>query len=162
MARKRVIPRAQMAGRDIVPAVEEYLQNRSMRERSEYHEGRLKRNIMEVLEAAGEQVERHKQTITLDTPLPYMQYKGGKPVEKKVVGIERRESVTSTLDQDKALVLLARKKLLDTCTQTVVVVDEDAILAANYAGTITDKELAALYEQSSRFSFWLTEDKDTS
>ena len=42
-----------------------------------------------------------------------------------------------------------------------MVVDEDAILAANYAGKITDKELAALYYESSTFAFYLTEDPES-
>ena len=157
-ARKRVIPRAPSAA-DLAASVEEYLANRSMRERSEYHEGRIKKDLMAILEAAGEQSER-KQTLELDTPLPYRAYKNGQGTNKKVIGIERRESVTNKMDEDKTLALLARKGLTAQCTQTIVVVDEDAVLAANYEGTITDKELAALYAPSSRFSFWLTEDTE--
>lgn len=158
--RKRVIPRNQTTA-DLAPAVEEYLQNRSMRERSEYHEGRLKKDLMGILEAVGEQVEKHKQTLDLDAPLPYTQYKAGKAVPKKITGIERRERVSNRLDEDRALKLLARKGLTEECTQTIVAVDEDAILAANYAGKITDKELAALYEESSTFAFYLTEDSES-
>lgn len=155
--RKRVIPRSKDLV-DVAPAVEEYLQNRSMRERSEYHEGRLKSDLLALLAEIGEKDGEHKQVLELDAVLPYTQYKkDGKPVQKKIVGIERRERVSTRLDEAKAMDLLHRKKLVNQCTTTVVVLDEDAILAANYAGTITDKELAALYSESSTFAFYLTE-----
>lgn len=157
--RKRVIPRAKTLDPEAVAlSVEEYLQNRSMRERSEYHEGRLKKDLMAVLEAAGEQTSDTTQAITLSEPIPFVSYKGGKPTEKKVVGIERRKRTGNALQEDRALKLLERKKLMATCTTTVVVVDEDAILAANYAGTITDKELASLYEESTTYAFYPTEE----
>jgi hypothetical protein len=156
--RKRRIPRLKTIGGDLTAQVKDYLLNRSMRERSEYQEGYLKRLLMAALEEGGEQVEKHKQVIPLDEVLPYTQYKNGKPVQKSISGIERRERVANRLDEDKALVLLKRKKLLESCTTTIVVVDEDAILAANYEGTITDKELASLYTESSTFAFYLTEE----
>ena len=157
--RKRVIPRAPTVP-DLAASVEEYLQNRSMRERSSYHEDRLKRDLMAILEVAGDPVEKHKRVLELDVPIPHVEYKGGKPVPKKIKGIERRERVSNRLDEDKALALLTRKGLTQECTETVVVVNEDAILAANYAGRITDKELAALYSESITPAFYITEDPE--
>jgi hypothetical protein len=158
MARKRVIPRVEVPV-DLSESVAEYLTNRSMRERSAFHEDRLKRDLMAVLEAAGELVEKHKRVLALDAPIPWTRYdKLGQPKKVKVGGIERRERVSNSLNDDKALALLARKNLLGTCTTTVVVVDEDAILAANYAGQITDQELADLYQESSTFAFYPIEE----
>ena len=158
-ARKRVIPRVKsLDPEEIAVSVEEYLLNRSMRERSEYHEGRLKKDLLALLESAGEQVSDTTQSIGLSEPIPFIHYAGGKPTEKKIVGIERRKRTSNVLDEDAALKLIERKGLTATCTTTVVVVDEDAILAANYAGTITDKELAALYSEKSTFAFYPTED----
>ena len=161
--RRRTIPRAPtLDPAEVAASVEEYLANRSMRERSEYHEGRIKKDLMALLEVAGDPIEPHKQILELDTPISWTRYgKDGKPKQTKVKGIERRERVSTTLDDDKALALLARKGLTGQCTQTVVVVDEDAILAANYAGQITDKELAALYSESSTFAFYPTEDTES-
>jgi hypothetical protein len=157
--RKRTIPRAPtLDPEEVALSVEEYLQNRSMRERSEYHEGRIKKDLLAILEAAGEQTSETTQAIALSEPIPFIHYKDGKPVEKKIAGIERRKRTSNVLDDNKALALLAKKGLTATCTTTVVVVDEDAILAANYAGTITDKELAALYEEKSTFAFYPTEE----
>lgn len=156
-ARKRTIPRVQAPVR-LTEHVEEYLQNRSMRERSAYHEDRIKRDLLQVLEAAGEPVDKHKKTLDLDRPLGFTQYKAGKPVQKKVTGIERRERVTKSLDEEKTLALLKVKGLLDECTTTIVVINEDAILAANYDERVTDEELADLYAETITPAFYLTEE----
>lgn len=154
--RKRVIPRAPTP--EISSPVEEYLLNRSMRERSEYHEGRLKKDLLGILEVAGEQRSATSQALDLPEPVAFVSYKDGKPVEKKITGIERRKRTSNVMDETQTLALLARKNLLATCTTTIVVVDEDAVLAANYAGAITDKELAALYEEKTTFAFYPTEE----
>ena len=158
--RKRRIPRLKTVTEDLAGEIKSYLANRSMRERSEHEEGRIKRLLMSVLEETGDQVG-NKQVIILDDPLPYRQYKGGKPQDKLIAGVERRRSTTNTLDEAKALTFLTAHKnrdLIKECTTTVVVVDEDALLAANYDGKITDKQLSALYTESERYSFWLTEE----
>jgi len=141
----------------LVLAVSEYLHNRSMRERSAYHEDRVKKDLMAILEVAGEQTSDTTQSIGL-APLPWTKYKEGKPVQTKVVGIERRKRTSSVMDEDKAMALIHRKGLVKDCLTTIVVVNEDAVLAANYAGTITDKELAALYEEKTTYAFYPTEE----
>jgi hypothetical protein len=157
--RKRTIPRAPTLDPvEVAASVEEYLANRSMRERAEYHEGRIKKDLLAILEVAGEQRSETTQAIDLDGPLPYTHYKDGKPIQKKVTGIERRKRTSNVMDEDKTMGLLRRKGLLTECTDTVVVVNEDAVLAANYAGKITDKELAALYEEKTTYAFYPTED----
>lgn len=147
-----------MVGAELTVHVEEYLQNRSMRERSEWYEGTIKKDLLTLLETAGEQVDPHKQVLELEAPLPYVQYKNGNAVSKKVIGIERRERVANRIDEDKALALLAKKKLTEECTTTITVLDEDALVAANFAGKITDKELADLYTTSITPAFYLTEE----
>ena len=44
------------------------------------------------------------------------------------------------------------------CTVTHTEIDEDAILAANFEGRITDEEMAALWDKSESFAFYLVED----
>ena len=44
-------------------------------------------------------------------------------------------AVSQSLNEDRTLALLKEKGLLDQCTEVVVVLNEDAILAANYART---------------------------
>jgi hypothetical protein len=159
--RKRRIPRRPTIEGDIAAKVEEYLLNRSLRERGEYHEADLKRLLMQILETGGDEIEEGKQRITLDEPMAFIEYKSGKPKDRRIGAIERRQRKANRLDEDRALAFLAahkNRKLIDACTTTVVVVDEDAILAANYAGDISDKDLAALYEETTTYAFHLIEE----
>jgi hypothetical protein len=142
---------------DIQAAAKDYLLNRSMRERSEHFEGTLKKEMMAELELRGEPGE-NKRTLRLDEPLSFTTYKDGKPREKRVVGVERRERTSTILNTEKAMALIEKKQLVEECTEVVTVVSEDAILAANYQGKITDKELAGLYEENTTYAFWLTEE----
>jgi hypothetical protein len=149
-ARKRTVARQKLI--DMQAVMKDYLLNRSMRERSEYYEGALKKTMMADLE------QRGAAAVELDEPLMFTSFKDGKGKEKKIVGCERRERTSSSLNTEKAMALITKKKLTEECTETVVVVSEDAILAANYQGKITDKELAALYEDHTTYAFILTEE----
>jgi len=142
---------------DLQTAMKDYLLNRSMRERSEYFEGVGKKEMMAELEARGAPGE-NKLTLELDEPLMFTGYKDGKPKEKKIVGCERRKRTTNNLNEEKFMALIKKKKLVEECTEVVTVVSEDAILAANYQGKITDQELAGLYEENTTYAFWLTEE----
>lgn len=153
--RKRTVPRRSLI--DLGPVVKDYLLNRSMRERSAHFEDTLKKQLMLTLDEVGTPEGANKKTLPLDEPLSFVEYKSGKPKEKVIVGIERRERVSNVLNHDKALAFLTKKGLLESCTTTVLVLNEDAVLAANYGGQITDKELAALYDESSTFAFYLAE-----
>lgn len=154
--RKRTAPTGPSTA-DLELQVQDYLQNRSMRERAEYREGRLKGDFMKLLEAFGELQANGHRVLWLTEPLPYNQYKGGKSKAREIAGIRRLRQTSQAMDTDKAMVLLRKRKLLDACTVTVteVVVNEDAILAANFEGKISDDELKALYTETERFSFWL-------
>ena len=157
MPQRRTIPRRTPF--DLVGTMAEYLQNRSMRERSAYYEGSLKDRLMGHLETDGEIQDGGHRTLELDPPLSYVEYKGGKPKEKRVKGIKRTRRFSQALDETRTLALLKGLDLLDACTEVVVVINEDAVLAANYEGKISDEQLASLYEDSENFAFNLeTED----
>lgn len=155
MATKRTVTRQRLL--DLQTTMKDYLLNRSMRERSDHFEGAGKKAMMAELEARGVPGE-NKLTLDLDEPLTFTSYKDGKPKEKKIIGCERRERTSTTLNEEKAMALIKKKKLEEECTEVVTVVSEDAILAANYQGKITDKELAGLYEEHTTYAFWLTEE----
>src|SRR5262245_18831346 len=159
--RKKMPPKGPSTA-DLELQVQDYLQNRSMRERAAFREDKSKAAFMKLLEALGELQEGGHRVLWLQEPLPYMEYKGGKPKERNIAGIRRMRSVSQTMNTDRTMVLLKRRRLLDSCTVTVteVVINEDAILAANFEGKISDEELKALYDESERFSFWLVDDKD--
>ena len=157
MPNRRVIPRSKVG--DLLFTLRDYLTNRSLRERSEFHEGKLKKELMQHLESEGVPEGEGHRVIELDAPEEYFAVKNGQPQPKQVTGIKRQRRVSNTLNEERTMALLKRKDLLDQCTEVVVVLNEDAILAANYGEQITDDELAALYDESETFAFYLiTED----
>jgi len=155
MAVRRVVKRNPATSK-LVETVREYLLNRSMRERSDYHEKQIKAGLMEVIATAGVPDGEESQHLKIDLPEPveYVAYKGGRPQPCTVVGIQRQTRAGAmTLDEDKVLAFLAtlkgaRKALYERCLTTVQIVNEDAILAANFEKLITDEELKALYEEA--------------
>jgi hypothetical protein len=154
---RRVLPRRTPF--DLVNNLRDYLQNRTMRERSTYHEDAGKKSLMTFIETTGELEEGGHRRVDLDEPLPYVTYKAGKPKEQWVTGIRRQARKTTSLNEDRTMAFLKEMGLLDACTEVVVVLNEDAVLAANYEGKITDEQLEALYDESEQFAFYLiTED----
>ena len=145
MTTKRVIkPKIDMGA-----YMKNYLQNRSMRERSSREEDVLKKQLMTYLETHGDELEIPGE--------PFVSYAKGSPVTKTIIGAKRTRRRSKSLNEDLAMALIKRKKLQESCLTTIVVVDEDAILAANFEGTISDKELASLYEEHDTYAFNLVE-----
>jgi hypothetical protein len=147
---------------DIAPFVQEYLLNRSMRERSSYHEGDIKTSLMEILANVGapDGDEGQHRKLLLEEPLEFTTYKAGKAKVTIVTGIQRQERKGSmALNEDRTMAYLTKRKLLPSCTTTVTVINEDAILAANFEGTIPDDDLKDLYdEQEPTYAFYLIEE----
>lgn len=154
MAVRRVVKK-----RPAVPAlaetVKEYCLNRSMRERSEFHEKQMKAGLMDVLAQVGtpdgDQGQHLK--LELDEPVEYTAYKGGKPVHQNVVAIQRQtRSGSMSLNEERVMAFLNtlqgdRKALYKECVTLVPVVNEDALLAANFSKTISDEEMESLYDK---------------
>jgi hypothetical protein len=134
---------------DLGHAMHDYLQNRSMRERSEREESSLKGRLMAYLETHGDEL-----VIAAE---PFVSYAKGSPVTKTIVGARRTRRRSKVLDTDKAMALIKKKGLQESCLTTIVVVDEDALLAANFEEKISDKELAAIYEEKDTYAFNLVE-----
>lgn len=142
--------------------VADYLLNRSMSERSAYHSDAWKRRFMALLEASGELQEGGHRILRLNEAVVFHSYKTGKVKEIEVTGIRRVQRAGSTsLNEERTMAFLVKKKLLDECTTTVTVINEDAILAANFDERISDEDLAKLYDTSDpTFAFYLVEGTD--
>ena len=134
---------------DLGQAMKDYLQNRSMRERSSREEDSRKKQLMEYLETHGDEL-----VIAAE---PFVSYAKGAPTTKTIIGARRTRRRSKSLNEDKAMALIKKKKLQETCIQTIEVIDEDAILAANFEGVITDQQLADLYEEHDTYAFNLVE-----
>jgi hypothetical protein len=158
----RTVRRRRRTAPDISQPVQEYLLNRSMRERSSYHETTIKATLMDILAAVGvpDGEEGEHRKLLLEQPLEFTTYKAGKAKVTTIKGIQRQTRKGSMhLNEDRTMAYLTKRKLLPTCTTTVTVINEDAILAANFEGTIPDDDLKALYDESDpAYAFYLIEE----
>jgi hypothetical protein len=143
---------------DLELQVQDYLQNRSMRERSAGQEDALKGMLMNLLADIGELQNGGHRLLRLNEPLPYTEYKGGRAKQRSIAGIRRMRRASSSLNSDRAMAFLERKKLTKECTTTEVVINEDAILAATFEGRITDDELKLLYDERETYAFYLVDE----
>lgn len=134
---------------DLGATMKNYLQNRSMRERSAREEDDLKKQLMTYLETHGDELEIPGE--------PFVSYAKGSPTTKTIIGARRTRRRSKVLNEDAAMALIKKKKLQDTCLTTVTVLVEDGLLAANFEGIIDDDQLAALYEEKDTFAFNLVE-----
>ena len=156
----RNVRRKKETTEDLDALVADYLLNRSTRERSAFHEDQYKRRFMALLEETGTLQEGGHRVLRLNEPVVFHAYKGGKAKETEVTGIRRVRRASTSLNEERTMAFLAKKKLLDSCTATIQVINEDAILAANFEGTISDDDLAKLYDESETFAFYLVEGED--
>lgn len=74
------------------------------------------------------------------------------PVEGRIKSMKRERRVSRRLDPETTEKYLRDHDLFDECTETIVVVSEDKVLAANMTGKISDAELDALYTVSETYA----------
>lgn len=132
-----------------IDTLREYLSNRLLRERAQKIEDDLKKTLMSRLVDEGTEQEGGHRLITLEEPLPYG--------DKKIFGIKRQRRHSTSLNSEKAMKYLEKRGLLQECTATITVLNEDALLAANFDGRIPDKDLKSLYDDSETFAFTLVD-----
>jgi hypothetical protein len=126
-----------------------YALNRSLREKAEAEEGRLKKDLLNILAEQEADEGGHTAKEDLEYPLQI-----GK---KLVAGFKRQRRLSKRLNEDRATLFLDSKGLLQECQTTYTVLDEDRILAIAFQGKITDKELNELYDESETFALTLIE-----
>jgi len=61
--------------------------------------------------------------------------------------VVKQRRVSKVFDEDKANNLLAEKGLFESCTKTVVVLDQDAVMAAYYDGKLTDEDIETMFPE---------------
>lgn len=127
--------------------IKQYLQFRQGREGLQKNEDHVKKSIMEVLTYEAEADEKGNSFIYLPEPM------------NGVEAVKRERRVSQILDEDAALDLVKKYKLEDDCLETVTVLNEDGLLAANFAGIIPDDEIASLYSEKETYAFILVKEK---
>ena len=75
--------------------------------------------------------------------------------------IKRERRVSQIMDPDAAMKLIEKLELQETCLETIteVVINEEALLAANFAGTLSDEDLATIYTSKESFAFVQVKEK---
>lgn len=96
----------------------------------------IRAQLFEALDAEG--VEDDKGNIIIELP---------EEVEGYFSVIKQRR-VSRKIDEDKAAEIITSKGLEDTLYKTVIMVDEDALMAALYEDVLTEEEIDAMYPQS--------------
>lgn len=66
------------------------------------------------------------------------------PVEG-TIALQMQRKVSQPLKEEKAEAILKAKGLLEECTTTITVLDQDAIMAARYDGRLTDDDIDSMF-----------------
>jgi hypothetical protein len=72
------------------------------------------------------------------------------PVEDERTGtraIVKQRRVSKQFDEDTANELLKSKGLFETCTTTITVLDQDAVMGAYYEGKLTDSDIETMFPE---------------
>lgn len=128
----------------------QYLRFRKGREAMQKNEDSLKKTVMNILDESGESDEKGNKFFHFPDPID------------GVSGVKRERRVSQTIDEDFAMELIEKYQLADkyNCLETVVVLNEDGLLAANFDGIIPDSEMAKLYSEKESFAFVLIKEKN--
>jgi hypothetical protein len=135
-----------MTAFDIEDAIYQYLHFRRGRERFQKNEDGLKKNLLTYLSDHGEKDDRGSTV-----------YRIGEPADD-VTGVKRERRVSQVMDEEYALELIKKHNLEDVCLETITVINEDGILAANFSGILSDVEISRLYSEKETYAFVLLKD----
>lgn len=72
------------------------------------------------------------------------------PIEDDRTGtrsIVKQRRVSKMFDEDTANSVLKNSGLLEACTKTITVLDQDAVMAAYYEGKLTDDDIDAMFPE---------------
>jgi hypothetical protein len=77
------------------------------------------------------------------------------PVEGRIKGIKREKRTQRRLDPEAAEKYLREKGLWDECTETIVVLSEEKLLALNFGqeAKISDEDMESLYAVTTTYAF---------
>jgi hypothetical protein len=125
----------------------QYLQFRKGREALQKNEDTIKKTLMTVLEESGEADDKGNRFYYFPESVDGVQ------------GVKRERRLSQSLDEDAAMELIEKHNLQNSCLENIVVLNEDGLLAANFDGIISDKEMASLYDEKESFAFILVKDK---
>lgn len=130
-----------------IDLIKQYLQFRKGREGLQKNEDSIKKSLMDLLAEEGSPDDKGNRFFDLSEPID------------GIKGVKRERRVSQVMNDEYALEIIKKYGLEDTCLETITVINEDGLLAANFAGLIPDSEVSALYTEKESFAFILVKDK---
>lgn len=67
--------------------------------------------------------------------------------ESGIKAVVKQRRVSKVFDEDTANNLLQERGLFESCTKTVTVLDQDAVMAAYYDGKLTDDDIDTMFPE---------------
>lgn len=101
----------------------------------------IRDELMDLLNEYGEEDDKGNKVLVLPEQC------------EDVVALVKQRKTARGFDQDAAEEILKSKGLYDECTETVVVLDEDKILAARYEERLTDEDIDVMFPTSVSWAF---------
>jgi hypothetical protein len=123
---------------DFEPIKRELQQYVSLKDEVTSIEGRvntLKKRILSYVEDLGSANEKGSLVL---------------PLNDEVTGttsVVKQRRVSKMFDESAAESLLKSKDLFETCTKTIVTLDQDAVMAAYYDGKLTDADIETMFPE---------------
>jgi hypothetical protein len=97
--------------------------------------GVLRKRILSVVEDLGEVNEKGSYVLPINDPA------------SNTANVVKQRRVSKVFDEDRANSLLAEKGLAESCTKTITVLDQDAVMAAYYDGKLTDEDIETMFPE---------------
>lgn len=104
-------------------------------------QGEVKKRLSAVVEQHGEEDDRGHIWLRLPEEV------------EGVHSLQRQRRVSQSFDEDKAVEILAAAGLLESCSKTVRLVDDEAVMAAHYDGKLTEAQIDAMYPKKVTYAF---------
>lgn len=125
----------------VLSIVREYSGVRAQAELIKAREGEIKRRLSTIVEEHGEADE--KGHLWLQLP----ESTGG------YISLQRQRRVSRALDEGKAERILAAAGITEQCYRLEPVLDQDAVMAALYEGTLTEAQIDEMWPQKISYAF---------
>jgi hypothetical protein len=118
-----------------------YIGIRQQRETFAKQEDEYKKQLSNVVETQGYTDDKGSLYVDFDAPI------------EGYAGLKRERRVNQLLNEDKALEILRRRGLAESCIRTIEVVNEDAVRAALYDGKLSQDDIDSMFIQKETYAF---------
>ena len=139
----------------VATSLEQFYKFKQLAEHSKRLQEGIRDNLLEVIEDA---VARGEDGFAWTDPTTGSQFiRLPRPVtdlKQREIGMIKREKRTSTpLLEDKAWAWLEEHDLLGECTETITVLNEEAVIALNFSERIPDDVFKSFYDEKVTWAF---------